>query len=225
MILEQKGREILRPSLEAIGKTLLYLGFSPTLVTLAGLILNIAAGVVLGFGYIQWGGIILLIAMPFDALDGTVARLSGRVSRFGTFWDATLDRFSEIAVFLGLIVYYSQSVGAHYIPLAVIALTGSLMVSYTRARAESLGVECKVGFAHRPARMIIITIGFILNQPVITIAVIAILANLTAFHRIFHTWQMTGGEDGGWALPRDIYVPRGFDAHQSDEIEKPRVRI
>jgi len=130
-----------------------------------------------------------LFAASFDALDGALARLTGRQSRFGAFFDSTLDRYSEAVIYGGLLIYYVDQ-GVRTEPLLVYAaIIGSLMVSYSRARAEGLGLECKVGIATRLERVLIIAAGLILNQVTLALWLVAIFANLTAVQRIVYVWQ------------------------------------
>lgn len=217
MILEQKGREILNPLLTTVARGFRRLGFTPTAMTFTGFLLNVVSGVLLAMGYVRWGGVALLVASPFDALDGMVARVSGRVSRFGAFWDSTLDRFDESAIFLGLMIHYTLGGEALWAALSVFALSSSLLVSYVRARAEALGIQCKVGFAHRPMRMAIMVVGLILGLAPVAIGAICVLATITVLHRIYHVWRMTGGEKGGWELPKQRYlVPGAPEAGETD---------
>jgi CDP-diacylglycerol--glycerol-3-phosphate 3-phosphatidyltransferase len=160
-----------------------------------------------GLGEVRWAGVAYIFAALFDALDGTLARVSGKGSRFGAFLDSTIDRFEESIVFLGLIIYYS-TVGARWeIPLAFLAAVGSLMVSYTRARAEGVGVACREGLMTRPIRIVIMIAGMILDQMLITLGFLAVTSLITAVHRMYYVWEMTGGEAGGWGPVQAPYSP------------------
>lgn len=204
--IDQKARDVGRPVLEAVARVLARWNVSPDLVTFIGLILTIGVGILAGLGEIRWAGVVYIVAAVCDAIDGTLARVGGKGSRFGAFLDSTIDRFEESIVFLGLIVYYARVGGVYEIPLVLVATVGSLMVSYTRARAEALGVSCKVGFMTRVPRVVIMIAGMILDQVLIALIVIAVTSLFTAFHRLYHVWRMTGGEEGGWAPAKDPFV-------------------
>ena len=215
-ILDRKAREVSRPALEGIGKFLARWHVSPNAVTLVGLVLTIGVAVIAALGEIRWAGVAYILAAVFDALDGTLARVSGKVSRFGAFLDSSIDRFEESIVFLGLIVYYTRVGGLVEVPLILVVTVGSLMVSYTRARAEAVGVECKVGFMTRVPRVFILIVGMILGQVMIAgvildfvlvaLVILAVTTLITTFHRMVHVWQMTGGGDGGWGPVKQPFV-------------------
>jgi CDP-diacylglycerol--glycerol-3-phosphate 3-phosphatidyltransferase len=138
-----------------------------------------------------------------------VARVSGKGSRFGAFLDSTIDRFEESIVFLGLVIYYAWE-GARWELLVLLIVTvASLMVSYTRARAESLGAACQVGVMTRPPRVALLIVGLILDQVFIALIILAVMALSTAFHRMFHVWRVMGGEPAGWNLPKEQYAIPG----------------
>ncbi|MGD8599524.1 MAG: CDP-alcohol phosphatidyltransferase family protein, partial [Anaerolineae bacterium] len=153
--IEDKARDVSRPALEAIGRTLARWNVSPNGVTYLGLVLTIGVAVLAALGEVRWAGVAYIFAAICDALDGTLARVSGKGSRFGAFLDSTIDRFEESIVFLGLSIHYALIGGAVEIPLLLVVAVASLMVSYTRARAEAVGVSCKVGFMTRPPRVVI----------------------------------------------------------------------
>ena len=125
----------------------------------------------------------------FDMVDGRVARETNRVTRFGGFFDSVLDRYSDLALFMGLLVYYASINRFFYIVLTAIVMTGSVMVSYTRARAENTIPKCKVGFLERPERVVLIIIGALFDRMAPVLWVIAVLSNLTVIHRMIYTWQ------------------------------------
>lgn len=168
-------------------------GVTPNMVSLAGFVLTVLSTLILAVGYTTIGGFVLWAAAMFDMLDGALARYSNQVSKFGAFLDSTLDRYSESITFLGLAFYYSYRPGSQ-IELFLIFLTliGSWMVSYTRARAEGLGIECKVGILQRPERLFILITGLILGfvQPVLWI--LAVMTNFTAFQRIYEVYVQSG---------------------------------
>ena len=186
-------RWLLDPLARLINRT----GISPNLLTVMGFVLTVGVAYVLATGHLQIGGVLLAIAGLFDALDGTLARLAGRRSRFGAFLDSTVDRFSEAVIFLGLLVHYTQHGGRQESFLIYATLVGSLMVSYARARAESIGIECKGGILTRFERAVVLVVGLILNQMLIALWIMAVLSNFTALQRIYLVWRATGGEKGG----------------------------
>lgn len=204
--IEQKARDVSRPILEAVSKRLAKWAVSPDAVTYLGLVLTIGVAVLAAIGEIRWAGVAYIVAALCDALDGTLARVSGKGSRFGAFLDSSIDRFEESIVFLGLSIHYAQVGGLLEIPLILVASIGSLMVSYTRARAEAVGVACKVGFMTRPPRVVIMIVGMILDQVLIALIVVAVTTLFTAFHRMYHVWKTTGGEAGGWGPVADPFV-------------------
>jgi CDP-diacylglycerol--glycerol-3-phosphate 3-phosphatidyltransferase len=214
--IEEKARDVSRPTLETVADVLARWNVSPDAVTYLGLVLTLGVAVLAALGYVRWAGVAYAFAAVCDAMDGTLARVSGKGSRFGAFLDSTIDRFEESIVFLGLTVYYSQVGGRFELPLILVVAVGSLMVSYTRARAEAVGVACKVGFMTRPPRVVVMIAGLLLDQVLIALALLAVTSLFTAFHRMFHVWQMTGGEKGGWGLPKEVFVTQGLSV-QGDE--------
>ena len=222
-IIDQKAREYTRPALEAVGRTLARWNVSPDAVTYLGLVLTIGVAVLAALGEIRWAGVAYIVAALCDALDGTLARVSGKGSRFGAFLDSNIDRFEESIVFLGLSIYYAQVGGQWEIPLLLLVTVGSLMVSYSRARAEALGVACKVGFMTRVPRVAIMIIGMILDQVFIALIVLAVTTLFTAFHRMVHVWRITGGELGGWGSVKDPFVlpvPADPEEQEAEEVEQ-----
>lgn len=215
--IEQKARDVSRPGLESVGRVLAGWKLTPDLVTIIGLALTVVVAVLAGLGHIRWAGVAYVFAAVCDALDGTLARVTGKGSRFGAFLDSTVDRFEESIVFLGLIVLYAREGGEWEIPVILVTAIASLMVSYTRARAEALGVSCKVGLATRPARVVVTIAGLILNQVPITLAIVAAASLLTSLHRVYHVWTATGGESAGWQPAREPFVP--FTAPAAAERE------
>lgn len=137
-------------------------GIPPNVLTTIGLIINLACGVLFGFGEFFWAGIVLIVANLFDMLDGNVARLSGRVTKYGSFLDSTLDRLSDMGAFLGILVFYARKTPEHSVVnviLAGVGMIASVLVSYTTARSEGLGVKANVGFLQRPERVVLLIIG------------------------------------------------------------------
>ena len=206
-LIDQKAREISRPALEAAGRTLVRWHISADAVTYLGLVLTIGVAALAALGEIRWAGLAYIFAAVCDALDGTVARVSGRGSRFGAFLDSNIDRFEESIVFLGLTIYYAGIGGRWELPLLLVVTVGSMMVSYTRARAEGVGVACKVGFMTRVPRVALMIVGMILNQVLIVLVILAVTTLFTSFQRMVHVWRITGGEAGGWGPVKDPFVP------------------
>ncbi len=167
-------------------------GLSPNALTVLGFAFMLVVAVVLARGQFVMGGVLLVAAALFDALDGSVARLTGRVTKFGAFFDSTLDRFAEAAIYGGLLWWFwGQGMGREA-ALAYATIIGSLMVSYTRARAEGLGVECKVGWFTRFERIAVLVLGLLLGQITVVLLVLAIFSNLTALQRVWHVYRVLG---------------------------------
>src|SRR5438874_6632818 len=145
--------------------------------------------------------LVIIGAGIFDMVDGRVARATGQVTTFGGFFDSVIDRYSDVALFFGLLVYYARANRFFYVVLVAIVMTGSVMVSYTRARAESLIGTCRVGFLERPERLVLVIIGAIFNRMAPVLWVIAVFSNITVIHRIYYTWQKTKPAEGA---PADI---------------------
>jgi CDP-diacylglycerol--glycerol-3-phosphate 3-phosphatidyltransferase len=145
--------------LRAIIAASVALRIHPNTLTLIGVLINVGAAVALGRNHFLLAGVIMIVANIFDFIDGKVAHITGTVSRFGAFWDSTLDRFSDIALFLGLIYLYADLRRTDYVMVSALGLMFSIMTSYARARAESLIEKCKVGFMERPERIVLFMIG------------------------------------------------------------------
>jgi len=177
--------------LDPIGAFLNRLGLTPNLMTILGLVGNTVGAFFLMQGNMLVGGLLILAMGPVDALDGTMARLRGEPSDFGAFVDSVTDRYSELVIFLGLLFYYNQQPDEWINTLGVyLAAAGSVLVSYVRARAQSLGYEAKVGILTRAERYAVLAPTLIFNIPWLGIWIIAILANITAFQRILHVRRL-----------------------------------
>jgi CDP-diacylglycerol--glycerol-3-phosphate 3-phosphatidyltransferase len=166
-------------------------GVNPNFLTFLGLVVNFGAAVSFAIGGFRTGAFVILFAGFLDMLDGQVARRQNRVTAFGAFYDSTLDRYADMALYMGLLVYYSVSGRTPYVVLAAVATAGSVMVSYARARAESLIPLCKVGFMERPERLVLLIIGGLFNRMGAVLWVIAVVSTITVIHRIVYTWQET----------------------------------
>ena len=162
---------------------------NPNALTVIGFLMNVLAAYLFAYGYFRWAGGMVFLAGLFDMLDGRVARLSNRVTPFGGFFDSVLDRYSDLSLMIGLLVFYGRINRFWYVALVAIVMIGSVMVSYTRARAENLIPTCKVGFLERPERMVLILIGAFFDRMAPVLWVIAVLSTLTVIHRVFYTWQ------------------------------------
>jgi CDP-diacylglycerol--glycerol-3-phosphate 3-phosphatidyltransferase len=177
--------------LGSIVNLLAALRVKPNILTLIGLFINVFAAILFAQGMFTWAGLVVLFAGIFDMVDGEVARRTGHVTRFGAFFDSVIDRYSDMILFLGLVVWYAKLDRIFYAGLVVLSLIGSIMTSYTRARAESLIPACKVGFLERPERIVLLIIGALTNRMGAAMWVMAILSNWTVSQRIWHTWQET----------------------------------
>jgi CDP-diacylglycerol--glycerol-3-phosphate 3-phosphatidyltransferase len=184
------GRRLLAAPLSKIVPLLEATGISPNGLSVIGFCFSTLIAVLLAFGLLVVGGILLIFAALFDTLDGALARATGQVSKFGAFLDSTLDRYSEGVILIGLTYYYAQ-LGSSTLELVLLGITllGSLMVSYTRARAEALGFEAKVGLLQRPERVVILVIGLITGWMTIALAILALFTNVTALQRILAVKQ------------------------------------
>jgi CDP-diacylglycerol--glycerol-3-phosphate 3-phosphatidyltransferase len=175
---------------DPIGAFLNRLGLMPNTITLIGLAGNMIGAYFLMKGQMLIGGLLILAMGPVDALDGTMARLRGEPSDFGAFVDSVTDRYSELVIYLGLLLYYNQQ-GDWVNTLGVyLAAAGSVLVSYVRARAQSLGYEAKVGILTRFERFVVLAPTLILNIPWLGVWIIAVLANITALQRIIHVRRL-----------------------------------
>ena len=176
----------------------------PNLLTTLGFLCVVGAGVLYHLDHVRWAGLLVLLGGMWDIFDGQVARVSGMASKFGSFYDSTLDRISEIVVFLGLLSLYNsygRELGDVWMVYALfLAMGGSLMVSYTRARAEGLGLDCKVGFMQRPERVVLLGLGSLSFGLMwgglvlkVVIVVVAVLTNVTAVQRIWWVYRHASG--------------------------------
>jgi len=194
--------------IDAMVRWLAHGHINPNILTVIGVALNVGCGVLFGLGQFFSAGIALVVANLFDMLDGQVARLSGRVTRFGGFLDSSLDRLSDMVVFVGLMVFYARDTPWHStlnVFLAGAGLMGSVMVSYASARAESLIPKCDVGFLRRPERVVLFIIGalsthpgsnnFFANRMPAVLWVLAVGSYWTFAHRMYHTWRELNRKD------------------------------
>ncbi len=189
-------RHVCKGVLDGLGAFLNRLGIRPNVITMAGLLGNIAGGVLVASGQLMWGGIIAMITAPLDALDGTMARLRNESSRYGSFVDSVSDRYSEFALYAGLLVYFIQTGTWQDALLVFLASMGSILVSYIRAKAESLNYLAKIGLFTRVERYFVLIPGLIFGFPRISLWILSILNNFTALQRIFYVRKQakTNGE-------------------------------
>ena len=182
------GRICMFP-LRAIINACVALRIHPNILTFVGVLINVAAAVALATNRFILAGVIMIVANIFDFIDGKVAVLLGAVSKFGGFWDSVNDRFSDIALFIGLIYLYSHLGRTDYVMVASLAMMFSIMTSYARARAESLIAKCKVGFMERPERIVLFMIGAFTNRMAAVLWVILVLSIFTVADRVIHTYR------------------------------------
>ena len=188
--------------LDPLSKFLAWYGIAPNVLTVLGFLLHFGVAYLLYNGNFFWGSIAMAGASAFDGVDGALARASGQSTKFGAFLDSTLDRYSEAVVYLGLLAYYGRQDMLTAQLLVYAAIIGSLLVSYTRARAEGLGVACKEGLFTRVERVVVLCFFLLINQMQIGLWVLAILANVTAFQRIYMVWRKTNGDLAASAAQR-----------------------
>jgi len=192
-MLSDSLKACVRERVQPMGLALAALGLTPNAITLLGLLLHGLVAGVLAAGHATLAGGLLLPVAALDMLDGAVARATQRTTRFGAFLDSTTDRYAEIVVFLALLVAYAPRADALANVAIFLAAVGSMMVSYTRARAEGLGLRCEVGLLPRPERIVILALGLISGWIVPAVWLLAVLTNFTAAQRIWHVWRVTKG--------------------------------
>ena len=185
------------PLVKILGKT----GLTPNELTVIGFLVSVGSAVALAKGYFLAGGLLVIFAGAFDLLDGPLARAKGRSTKFGAMLDSSLDRLSEAAVLLGILIYYANQKSTWETSLPYVTFVGSVMVSYLRARAEGLGLRCEVGVFTRAERVIVLATGLAIGQWVeeavlISLGILAALAFLTVVQRLVHVQQLTKKEPG-----------------------------
>jgi CDP-diacylglycerol--glycerol-3-phosphate 3-phosphatidyltransferase len=184
--------------LDAIVRLLALTHINPNVLTLMGLVVNTYAAYLFGnaTGVNQrrmffYAGLVIIGSGFFDLVDGRVARASNQVTRFGGFFDSVVDRYSDASLFFGLLVFYARGNRFFYVVLTALVMISAIMVSYARARAESLIGACRVGFMERPERLVLLIIGALFNVMAPVLWVIAVLSTITVIHRVLYTWQRT----------------------------------
>jgi CDP-diacylglycerol--glycerol-3-phosphate 3-phosphatidyltransferase len=184
-------KERLHGVADPVARLLLRAQVRPNQLTVLGLGVSIVAALAFFHGRIRLAAALLAVAGLFDFFDGSLARLAGRESAFGAFLDSVVDRYSDLVVLLGIVLYYERKDDPAGVFFTMATLVGTMMVSYTKARAQSIGVRCEIGLMERPERMILLIAGGVFNLLTLTLAVIAlaVLTNFTAIHRIVYVWQ------------------------------------
>jgi CDP-diacylglycerol--glycerol-3-phosphate 3-phosphatidyltransferase len=188
-------REALRLYTDPVGRVLVRLKLKPNHLTVCGLGASLLCAAAFASGRPQIAGLLLAMAGLFDYFDGAVARTSGQVTPFGAFLDSVIDRYSDLVVLLSIVLLFAQASHGRAVAISMVALVGSVMVSYTKARAESIGVVCNVGLMERPERIICLIAGAMLDLLEPAMWVLALLSNATAVHRIAVTRQATRSAD------------------------------
>src|SRR3712207_605101 len=172
------------------------------MLTVLGLLLNIGVAVVIAADHPRWGGVFLLVASAFDMLDGAVARATGTITRFGGFLDSTLDRYSEVVVYLGLMLYFFHTNDDTVGPVLIfISAVGALLISYARARAEAAGYKASVGLVARPERVILLGVCLMIGRPLWALWVRAVATHVPALTGIVHVWRLSLREGGAAPVP------------------------
>ncbi len=184
-------RRATRWLVEPIARALHRLGMTPNQLTVLGFLLNLVNAWLLATGRFRLAGVLTLAFTALDAFDGTLARLSGQVTRFGAFLDSVLDRYAEAALFFGLLIYFARTGRQEELLLTFLAVIGSQLVSYTRARAEGLGLRCQEGWFTRVERIIAFSVGLLIGWVRPMLWLLAILTNVTALQRMAHVYRLT----------------------------------
>ena len=193
--LEKVLRKAFKGLLDGVASFFLKIGFTPNAVTLLGLAGSIGAAVLIALGMPMWGGIVLLLMAPLDAVDGAMARLSGRSSKFGAFLDSVIDRYSELFIYAAILYMFFEQGNFLGVMVCFAAASGAVLVSYTRARAEALGFDAKIGVMTRVERSIVMIVGLLFGIIVISLVIIAVLAHLTAMMRMVTVWKQAKSRD------------------------------
>jgi CDP-diacylglycerol--glycerol-3-phosphate 3-phosphatidyltransferase len=213
-------RDLFLKLLDPVAAALIRAGITPNRITTLSIFVLLASGVTFGMGALHWGAGLLLLSGVFDILDGKVARTAGMSTRFGAFYDSNMDRFGEAVLFTGIGVYFMNTTGQRWPVLGLIlcfsTLSGSFLVSYARARAEGLGLDCKVGIAQRAERIVGLGVptlffaagpdGWLLLS---ILFVLAVMNAITVVQRILHVYNLTRDEVRQAALAAAAHIPKG----------------
>jgi len=208
-------KDQVRSWMDAVGRVVARTGMTPDMATVLGLVINGGVAVVFATGHLRLGGLLLLIVAPFDMLDGALARATGKTSTFGAFLDSTLDRYSESVLFFGLLWQVMHDLGNHQTERALLifaSVTGSLLVSYARARAEALGYDNEVGLLARPERVVALGVFLLIGGNSwygidAVLWILAVATHFTAIQRIVHVWRISRDRQGD-APTRVARTPR-----------------
>ena len=188
--ISDRAHRLAEPVARVVAKT----GITPNAVTIIGFLLIIGVAWVLSQGYFLLGGFLVVVASSLDFIDGALARVTGRSTRFGALLDSSLDRYSEAVLLFGLLWFYAWHGGTTQVFLIFATIVGSLLVSYVRARAEGLGLDAEVGIMRRTMRILALALGLLINQVTIILWILAILTHLTAVQRLIYVWRHAGKE-------------------------------
>lgn len=202
--------------LDLIVRGLTYFHINPNLITFTGVVISFFVAFDFGHGRFFRGGLILILAGLFDMLDGGVARVTRSETRFGAFYDSVIDRYSDIIILQGLMVWYARNDRLGYVVLVGVVFMGAVMTSYARARAESLIPSCKVGFMERPERIVVLILGALGNRMDAALWVLAVVGNWTVFSRIYYTWK---------ELPKPEKAAAADQAPEARGYGSPAVRM
>jgi phosphatidylglycerophosphate synthase len=197
--------------LDLIVRTLTFFRIDPNILTFTGVVISFWAAWNFGHGRLFRGALIVILAGLFDMLDGEVARVSRSETRFGAFYDSVIDRYSDIILLQGLMVWYARQQRLGYVVLVGVVFMGAVMTSYARARAECLIPTCKVGFMERPERVVLLIIGGLANRMEAVLWILAVLGNWTVINRIYYTWKQ---------LPKPLELRR-FRPQPTKSAEPP----
>ncbi len=221
--IQQWGRHLVTQLIRPMAR----LGITPNMLTVIGLLLSLLTAVVIAQGFLFTGGLLVLLAGLFDMFDGAMARVQHSATPFGAFFDSTLDRYSESIILFGLLWYTLQRPAnfrdifwptSHeqtwMILFIYIAIVGSLLVSYTKARAEGLGIECKGGLLARPERVVLLAIGLLFGVSIWILAILAIFTHVTAIERIIAIWRAT--QRTQHAHEKHFELGQSIETHQND---------
>ncbi|HXY79090.1 MAG TPA: CDP-alcohol phosphatidyltransferase family protein [Candidatus Bathyarchaeia archaeon] len=219
MLTRTIGRYLSWP-VERLAALLAPTGIPPNVITWCALVGNLWAGILFAKGRFAAAGGMMIVAGLCDLLDGPVARRQNRVSLFGGFLDSILDRYADLILFLGLLVYFAQVNRFRYAVLAGASMAGAVMVSYAKARAESLVATREIGFWERPERLVLLIVGALANRVEVALWILAIGPNITVIHRIIHTWRETAGR-GANSLP--VRTPAKSQVAPAHESREPHV--
>jgi len=189
----------LDPYIYTVAKHLLGKNVNPNLLTFSGFVLNAGAAFLLATGYLRWGGFTVLGAGLCDLLDGAMARNQGRTTPFGAFFDSVMDRYSDMVVLLGILLFYALRGSTRTVVLTSVVLIGTALVPYARARAERVIKQCTVGLMERPERIVLLAVGAIFDFMVPILWILAVSTHFTVVQRIHYTWKQLRREQG---LPR-----------------------